>query len=103
MAGHNRFTVPITPRPGAETPVSQNQMRGITRVSQVRPGVDPGGRPEETYRSEIYTLFTKIGGNHLLYSAQSWVRVILRLETAGPVAVSTRESRSRARTGRSTR
>jgi hypothetical protein len=43
-------------------------------------------------RTEIYTLFTKVGDSNLLYSAdKAWVRVRLRLETAGPVAVSTRE------------
>lgn len=41
--------------------------------------------------SEIYTYFTFVGGSRLLYSAESWTKVRLRLETAGPVAVSTRQ------------
>lgn len=41
--------------------------------------------------TDTYTLFTQIGGNRLLYSAEEWVVIRLRLETAGPVAVSTRE------------
>ena len=67
------------------------QTKQVTKVGQVRPGVDPNGAPDVTSRTETYTLFTQIGGNRLLYSAESWVRVNLRLETAGPVAVSTRE------------
>ncbi len=67
------------------------QEKGVTEVSQVRPGQDPRGRPRTTSATETYTLFTQIGGNRLLYSAEEWVRVNLRLETAGPVAVSTRQ------------
>jgi hypothetical protein len=70
---------------------SQRQMRGITNVGQVRPGQDPRGRVEHIHNTDTFTLFTKIGGNHLVYSAEGWVRVVLRLETAGPVAVSTRQ------------
>lgn len=39
--------------------------------------------------SRIETYFTNRLGSQLLYSAEDWVRVTLRLETAGPVAVST--------------
>jgi len=43
--------------------------------------------------TDIYTYFTRsTGENELLYSAEAWVRITLVLETAGPVAVSTRES-----------
>ena len=43
-------------------------------------------------RTEIYTWFTDADGvSKLMYSAEFWVRVTLRLETAGPVAVGTRE------------
>lgn len=42
--------------------------------------------------TEIYTYFTtRIGSSELLYSAKQWVEVTLRLETAGPVAVSTKQ------------
>ena len=42
--------------------------------------------------TEIQTHFTKIGGTHLLFSANFWCTVILTLETAGPVSAGTRES-----------
>ena len=42
--------------------------------------------------TEISTYFTaRIGTSELLYSAEDWVEITLRLETAGPVAVSTRQ------------
>ena len=44
-------------------------------------------------RTDIYTYFTRPNGqSELLYSGESWVRIFLFLETAGPVAVGTRES-----------
>ncbi len=44
-------------------------------------------------KTDIYTYFTvPTGITELLYSAESWMRVELVLETAGPVAVSTRDS-----------
>ncbi|MDX1421487.1 MAG: hypothetical protein R3322_00015 [Kiloniellales bacterium] len=46
---------------------------------------------EPSRRTDTYTFVTQVGGNRLLYSAEDWVRVNLRLETAGPVVVSTRE------------
>jgi hypothetical protein len=43
-------------------------------------------------RTEIYTLTTDVlGQSQLFLTAESWIQVKLRLETAGPVAVSTRE------------
>ena len=47
--------------------------------------------PAATGRTEISTYFTKVGGNHLLYQAESWVRVRLMVETAGPVAIGSRD------------
>lgn len=88
---NTRYSVLMSPQAPGQ-PQDRKQMRGITSVGQVRPGVDPAGRTELVHRTDTSTLFTKIGGNHLLYSAESWVRIILRLETAGPVAVSTREA-----------
>lgn len=41
--------------------------------------------------TEIQTYFTKPGENFLLYSVEGWVRVRFMLETAGPVAVGTRQ------------
>lgn len=44
-------------------------------------------------KTDIFTYFTEAtGASALLYSAEDWVRIELALETAGPVAVSTRES-----------
>lgn len=40
--------------------------------------------------TEIFTYFTKVGGTHRLVSATKWTRARLFLETAGPVAVSTK-------------
>ena len=51
--------------------------------------------------TEIYTLFTRANGlTELLYSAETWVRVRLELETAGPVSVSTRENLAPVLSGR---
>lgn len=47
--------------------------------------------PAATGRTEISTYFTKIGGNHLLYQAEGWVGLRIMLETAGPVAIGTRD------------
>ena len=47
--------------------------------------------PPATGRSEVSTYFTQVGGNQLLYQAEGWVRLRLLLETAGPVAVGTRD------------
>jgi hypothetical protein len=42
--------------------------------------------------TDIYTYFTKANGEtELIYSAEEWMRIELQLETAGPVAVSTRQ------------
>jgi hypothetical protein len=44
----------------------------------------------QTYRTEIYTYFTRANGQtELIYSAENWVRIKLQLETAGPVAIGT--------------
>lgn len=43
--------------------------------------------------TDIFTYFTEpTGQSALLYSAETWVRIELQLETAGPVAVGTRQS-----------
>lgn len=51
--------------------------------------------------TDIYTYFTEPDGEtKLLYSAAGWVKMELTLETAGPVAFSTRESVTPVLTGR---
>jgi len=49
--------------------------------------------PKHKYHhTEVYTRFTTTDGvTQLLYSAESWVRIRVLLETAGPVAVGTRQ------------
>lgn len=42
-------------------------------------------------RADFYTFFTVAGGTKLLLSVPQWTKITLRLETAGPVAVGTRE------------
>lgn len=46
----------------------------------------------QTYATEIFSYFT-VSSNEtqLLYSAENWVRIKLTLQTAGPVAVGTKE------------
>jgi hypothetical protein len=64
----------------------QAQMRAAAKKPQVTPDV-----PASVGRTEISTRFTKETGSTLLYQAEGWVRVRLMLETAGPVAVGTRD------------
>lgn len=47
--------------------------------------------PAAAGRTEISTYFTKVGGNNLLYQAEGWVRLRIMLETAGPVAIGSRD------------
>lgn len=55
----------------------------------------------QTYRSEIYTYFTRANGTtELLYSAENWVKIKLTLETAGPVAIGTAASLEPVTSGR---
>lgn len=42
-------------------------------------------------RSDIYTLFTKANGTKLILSLPYWCKITFRLESAGPVAIGTRE------------
>ncbi len=51
--------------------------------------------------TEMFTVRTEPDGqSRLLYSAESWVRLRLALETAGVVAVSTREDLAPLRSGK---
>ena len=54
-----------------------------------------------TFRTDIYTYFTKPTGiTQLLYSANDWTEVVLRLDTAGPVAYGTAEDLAPTTSGR---
>lgn len=51
--------------------------------------------------TDIFTYFTDTTGkSRLLYSAESWVHIRVRLETAGPVSIGTRESVSPVLSGK---
>jgi hypothetical protein len=52
--------------------------------------------------TQVYTHFTRVGGTALLYScpANDWIEIILRLESAGPVAVGTTEDLAPPTTGK---
>lgn len=60
-------------------------------MSRALPSSKGGETPKQlqTYRTDIYTYFTEVGGSRLLYSAENWVRIKLKLKTAGPVAIGT--------------
>jgi hypothetical protein len=60
-------------------------------VSQVQPGVDPNGLPTILRQTEIFTFNTTPGGTRLLYTAETWVLIRMRLDSAGPVDVGTKE------------
>lgn len=70
--------------PGAE----QQQIRGniAAEVHEGEPAI-----PFAQGRTEVSTFFTKGTGDQLLYQAEGWVRLRLMLETAGPVAVGSRD------------
>jgi hypothetical protein len=86
--------------------LSKERQRAIPYAEQsVRPTVDvrediSPAQKKLTHHTEIYTLITQIGGTRLIYSAESWVKVRLNLETAGPVAVSTRQKLEPVLSGR---
>ena len=62
--------------------------------------ISPTEEQAHNQSTDIYTLITEIGGTNLLYSSESWVTVRLILETAGPVAVSTRQELTPTLSGR---
>lgn len=66
----------------APASLSKEQARALPSS---KGGVEP--RQLQVSRADIKTYFTVVGGTHLLYSAESWVRIRLTLEDAGPVAV----------------
>jgi hypothetical protein len=51
--------------------------------------------------TEIYTIFTKANGvTELIYSTEIWIKIKFLLETAGPVAVGTRQELSPVLSGK---
>ena len=82
--------------------------RGIPGVAQTTMRAEaaakvPMGLPDipvASGRTEISTYFTKPGGDFLLYQAEGWVRLRLMLETAGPVAVGSRDAVAPALSGK---
>ena len=87
---------------------------GASSLSElVRPGVNKEiaraiptskmGEPAIQFQAnhtEIYTYFTQVGGSRLLYSSEGWIRVRMKLETAGPVAIGTRQEITPVLSGR---
>jgi hypothetical protein len=65
---------------------AQVQAKTLSQPATIDPEI-----PAFTGRTEVATYFTKVGGNNLLYQAESWVILRLLLETAGPVAVGARD------------
>jgi len=68
------------------------QIVGLSKEQQrALPDSKGGEEPKslQTYRTDISTYFTPVGGTHLLYGAENWVTIKLILETAGPVSVGT--------------
>ena len=73
-------------RLGIKTPLATKKVEDMTPFT-------PEENPKEKYHhTEVYTRFTTTDGvTQLLYSAETWVRLRILLETAGPVAVGTRQ------------
>lgn len=48
---------------------------------------------DTTFKTDMYTYFTQATGNTtLVFSAETWVKIRLLLETAGPVSIGWREN-----------
>lgn len=78
----------------APTEYKRGMTTGPSDVPAIRPGVGQD-------RTQIYTYFTiPDGETHLVYSAESWVRIRLTLETGGPVSMGTQQSISPVLSGR---
>jgi len=77
MSFYKRITNPL-PSKLAQTVIPKPPSRGLSASR------------EPQFSTDIYTYFTKAGEQTLVYSAKQWVRIKLTLETAGPVAFSTR-------------
>jgi hypothetical protein len=88
---------------GAVAVVARELASRSKEVSRALPDSKGGETPKQlqTYRTEIYTYFTRATGEtSLLYSAENWVRMKLTLETAGPVAIGTSASLEPVLSGR---
>lgn len=87
----------------AVTAVAQRLAATSKEAARALPDSKGGETPKQlqTYRTEIYTYFTRATGvTDLLYSAENWVRIKLTLETAGPVAIGTSASLEPVTSGR---
>lgn len=69
---------------GEQAAIEEGVAPGVT---EAKPAI-----PAATGRVEMSTYFTKPSGSEVLYRAEGWVRLRLMLETAGPVAVGSRDS-----------
>jgi len=70
-----------------------NDLRGNNKErGRALPDSKGGETPKQlaTYYTQIFTFFTDSSEqSQLLYSAENWVKITLKLETAGPVAIGT--------------
>jgi hypothetical protein len=76
---------------------------GATQAQVIQdstPGAQTPVIPTASGRTEMFTHFTTPGTDFLLYQAESWVKLRFILETAGPVAIGTRDSISPVLSGK---
>lgn len=88
---------------GAVAAVARTLASKSKEAARALPDSKGGETPKQlqTYRTEIYTYFTRATGTtELIYSAENWVRLKLTLETAGPVAIGTSASLEPVLSGR---
>lgn len=80
--------------------VAQQIAQGELGRSVAEPQAGTPQDDQSSSHTDIYSYFTPIGGSNLIYSSEGWVKVKLTLETAGPVAVSTRQDITPALSGK---
>jgi len=66
-------------------------MASMLRKSDAPTDHPPGVQAPIAAQTLLYTIFTKAGPTVQVYAASTWVNVRLRLDTAGPVAVGTKQ------------
>lgn len=92
-----RFRKQLLPRPIKATtavPTRNVQSASIAKLSEgsrLIPNL-PEGEEAKYGNTQIYTYFTVPDVQQSIYSATRWVQIKLLLETAGPVAYSTRQN-----------
>ena len=88
---------------GRITPASVALAQRSKEAARALPSSKGGETPLqlETYRLQIQTYFTQASATtELMYSAENWVELELKLETAGPVSVGTDANLAPVNSGR---